>query len=994
MNQIDTVLRILVQFIGLLELLTAILAVLLERHNRSNRYVSWLLMLLALENLILGQVMAATSVAQAEPWLYVSAAITLATFPSLLVVTLSLLRPAAWVQKRWERWLWRLVHLLILIPFVLVLSDAMLGSRLLYVSPDPQVYQGGFIHPESYLQGTVGLLLYRLGLFVIAPVALLLTIYTLWLDRQATPLVRRRARWLLVAQLTIALIQSGLRLWLGDLLSFGDLLAVVLTNLVFAGVYAFVLLRGLFPAAAVRQRLADTPLRLKLYISLGASIAGLLVVAIITIYSSVANQQLVNRTLTRQRQLADRTSEINSMMVTIQDQTFGFYNTWSSTGSEDRGGFEESRRAYLTPLQGQIDQIRDIVAEIEQLEPDEQTRTNLAGILSSLDTYETSLLQMSDHIESLGFQDSGEVSQIEATMDELQGLLDDTDLASLQVTVKQIGWQWEGFFPYPDPAYARPMQNMIEQLIEQIAATDDDQLAPADKARLNALVERYRDHLLEAVHHLSLVDQNRQVLIDQSDLIRASVGSLFEQQRIELDATLERLRGQQANATLTVISLTLLIFFVSGSIVYAVAGQIIRPVQMLGEAAERLGAGELDVRAAVHGHDEIGTTARAFNLMADRLQEVLAGLEQRVAERTRELEQRSAYLEASAEVGRAATSILETDRLIQQVVELIRERFGLYYVGLFLRDETGEWAVLRAGTGEAGRAMLARGHRIKVGEGMIGWSVAHSEARVALEAGEDAVRLATAELPDTRSEAALPLRSHGQVLGALTVQHTQSGAFDQDTLVVLQTMADQVAVALDNARLFVESQAALEEVRRAYGELSREAWAELLRARPDLGYRSDEHGVTSAEKIWRPEMERALQEGEIIQGDGAGTKTKSPLAVPIKVRGDVIGVLDTYKPGDAGEWTPEEIALLETLAEQLGLALDSARLYQDTQRRAAREQLTREITEKMRSVAGVEDIIQTAVDELSRVLGTSRTFVRLGLAPLSQDDRKNESQSV
>jgi GAF domain-containing protein len=395
--------------------------------------------------------------------------------------------------------------------------------------------------------------------------------------------------------------------------------------------------------------------------------------------------------------------------------------------------------------------------------------------------------------------------------------------------------------------------------------------------------------------------------------------------------------------------------------------------------------------AKVEREDEIGALARAFNSMTAQLRELIGGLEQRVADRTRDLEQRSAYLEASAEVGRAATSILEADQLIRQVVELIRERFGLYYVGLFLTDEAGEWAVLRAGTGEAGQAMLTRGHRIKVGEGMIGWSVAHAEARVALEAGEDAVRLATAELPATRSEAALPLRSRGQVLGALTVQHTQPGAFDRDTIVMLQTMADQVAVALDNARLFAESQAALEATRRAYGGLSREAWTELLSAQTDMAYRSGDYGVTSAEEIWRPEMERALQEGEIVQGDGADTETKRPLAVPIKVRGDVIGVLDTYKPGDAGEWTPEEITLLEALAEQLGLALDSARLYQDTRRRAAREQLTREITEKMRSVAGVEDIIQTAVDELSRVLGTSHTFVRLGVAPLSQDDRKNEA---
>lgn len=418
---------------------------------------------------------------------------------------------------------------------------------------------------------------------------------------------------------------------------------------------------------------------------------------------------------------------------------------------------------------------------------------------------------------------------------------------------------------------------------------------------------------------------------------------------------------------------------------------IANPMAELAELATQIAAGDLGHVAKVEREDEIGALAQAFNSMTAQLRDLIGTLEQRVADRTLELEQRSAYLEASAEVGRAAVSILEVDRLIQQTVELIRERFGLYYVGLFLVDRAKEWAVLRSGTGEAGRAMLARGHRIKIGAGMIGWSVAQAEARVALEAGTDAVRLATAELPHTRSEAALPLRSRGQVLGALTVQHTMPGAFDEATIAVLQTMADQVAVALDNARLFTDAQAALETARRAYGELSYDAWRELLRAQPDLSYRGDEYGVASAGDVWRPEMERALQEERTVHSDGAGSGERRPLAVPIKVRGNVIGVLDTYKPGAAGDWTLEEIALLETLTDQLGVALESARLYDDAQRRAAREQMTREITDKMRRAASVEDVVQTAVDELYRVLGTSRTFVRLGTVP-SQDGATGNEQ--
>jgi GAF domain-containing protein len=345
-----------------------------------------------------------------------------------------------------------------------------------------------------------------------------------------------------------------------------------------------------------------------------------------------------------------------------------------------------------------------------------------------------------------------------------------------------------------------------------------------------------------------------------------------------------------------------------------------------------------------------------------------------------ELEERSTQLEASAEVSRAATSILEIERLIQQVVELIRERFDLYYVGLFLTDEAGEWAVLRAGSGEAGQAMLARGHRIKVGEGMVGWSVAHAQARVALEAEEDAVRLATVELPDTRSEAALPLHSRGQVLGALTVQSTQPGAFDQDTMVALQVMADQVAVALDNARLFAEAREALEAERRAYSELSREAWGELLKVRANLGFLKSKRRLSPAGDVWRPDMGTAIQTGQTIVSEDGATN----LTTPIKARGQVIGVIGARKPEDAGAWTQDEIALLETLAEQLSVALESARLYQDTQRRAVRERLTGEVTARMRETFDVETVLKTAAQEVRQALGLPEVVVRLAPKPITQ----------
>jgi len=443
---------------------------------------------------------------------------------------------------------------------------------------------------------------------------------------------------------------------------------------------------------------------------------------------------------------------------------------------------------------------------------------------------------------------------------------------------------------------------------------------------------------------------------------------------IELDEALAPVRGLALAISVVAAIATILV----AATAYVVARQISGPILTLATTSTQIASGDLHRTVAIQRDDEIGTLARAFNSMAEWLRGLIEILEQRVAERTAELERRTMYLGATAEVNRVIMSILDAEQLVRQVAELIRERFELYYVGLFLLDETGEWAVLRAGTGEAGRAMLARGHRIRVGEGMVGWSIAHAEARIALEAGADAVHLATAELPDTRSEAALPLRSRGQVLGAITVQHTEPGAFDREAIVMLQTMADQVAVALDNARLFAESQSALEAERRAYGEISRRAWEQVARTRPDLGYRRDRRGLAPAGDMWRPQMMAALQAGTVAHEPGGDLAT---LAIPIKVRGQTIGVIDARKPEGAGEWTAEEITLAETLTDQLGAALDSARLFVETQRRAHDEQQLRSITAQVRDAPDLNAILQTAVEEVARVLGVERAFVQLGTPP-------------
>lgn len=415
---------------------------------------------------------------------------------------------------------------------------------------------------------------------------------------------------------------------------------------------------------------------------------------------------------------------------------------------------------------------------------------------------------------------------------------------------------------------------------------------------------------------------------------------------------------------------------------FFVQRSIIQPVNVLRKGAEDFGRGQ-EVNIPVTGADELSLLARTFNEVTAQLSQSYREMEQRVAERTRDLERRTAYMQAAAEVSRTTNAIIDVDALIQQSVDLIRERFGLYYVGLFMKNEAQEWAVLQAGTGSAGAAMVARGHRIRIGEGMIGWAVAHGASRVAMQAGADAVRLATPELPETRSEAAIPLRARGETIGALTVQDTESGTFNAEAIEALQIMGDQLAVALENARLLAESQEALAAARRAYGELTREGWERLVLLRPDLGYAVDARGgVAPVAGRWLPEMREARAQDRVVENETGDTVT-----IPLKTRDQVIGVVQLSKSAQSSAWNAQELRMMTTLVEQLGVALDGARLYQQSQRRAVQEQLVGEITTQMRASLNVDAVLQTAARELGRLPGVVEANVHLDLpTTLTADD--------
>jgi GAF domain-containing protein len=330
-------------------------------------------------------------------------------------------------------------------------------------------------------------------------------------------------------------------------------------------------------------------------------------------------------------------------------------------------------------------------------------------------------------------------------------------------------------------------------------------------------------------------------------------------------------------------------------------------------------------------------------------------------------------------VAREAAAIQDLERLLAETAELVSRRFGFYHTGIFMLDPTRQYAVLRAASSAGGQKMMARGHRLRVGqEGIVGQVTAMGEPHIALDVGSDAVFFDNPDLPQTRSEIALPLRARGEIIGALDVQSQEPAAFGPDDISVLQILSDQVAVAISNARLFEQLQHSLEAERLAYGSLSRKAWQSLIQQQGRLERRYDPQGILAESDDWREEMKQALTTAEPAPGRDA---TWPSVAVPVKVRGQVIGVLDAFKPasdeGDQDVWLEDEVTLLEALADQLGAALDGARLYEETQRRASQERLAAEVTARMRETLDVDTVLRTAAQEIRQAMGLSAMTIRL-----------------
>lgn len=438
------------------------------------------------------------------------------------------------------------------------------------------------------------------------------------------------------------------------------------------------------------------------------------------------------------------------------------------------------------------------------------------------------------------------------------------------------------------------------------------------------------------------------------------------------------------------IRVNIILVLATSIILSIIAGLLARsltsPIISLAKVANRISQGDLDARADINSTDEIGVLALSFNTMANRLQSTLIGLEQRVEDRTADLQRRTLELETIAAVTREISIIRDVDTLLKVSVELIRDRFKYYHVGIFLIDERGEFAILRAASGAAAERLLGENYKLRVGQiGAVGNATRTGQAHITT----DVSSFNNSLLPETQSEIALPLRSHNITIGVIDIHAKTVDEFSEKDVRIFQTLADQLAAAIENAQLSQRIEGSLTALTTANRMQTQQVWRSALEKRERTAYEYDGLQIRAVPQHLPDQLLQQLENGKpiVVENNGNGNgHNKTTLLVPLTVLGQVIGVIGLEQEDPNHTWTDEELAIAQAAATRAGLTLENARLLEESQRRAVKERAIFESTARIGSALNIENILQTTVEELEKVLSGSEVILQFH----SENEKRKE----
>jgi GAF domain-containing protein/HAMP domain-containing protein len=562
-------------------------------------------------------------------------------------------------------------------------------------------------------------------------------------------------------------------------------------------------------------------------------------------------------------------------------------------------------------------------------------------------------------------------------------------LQSYALSLSSLNANLERFFVIGGGQFQEAVLTDLENMkkaLEVVDGTVSSELRPI-YTNLENVTQGFDQEIIQlaepgVLNSFSSRDLNQKIISIYSQLDSATTlhQELFKQTSNQLQET----ASKQGNLTVNVIfQLAVSGIFIGVVVIFAslfLIRNISVPLRNLTAAAQQVEQGNLQAQATVTTEDEIGQLAKTFNSMTAQLKDTLEGLENQIELRTRRLE-------TVVSLGERLTAILNMDQLLQELVDQVKDQFNYYYAHVYLLNDQRENLVVQAGSGEAGLALKSSGHSIPL---KATTSLVARAARNGQIVQVDNVRqspdwLPNPLLPHTCSEMAVPIMIEGKVMGVLDVQQDKIGALDESDASVLRFLASQVAVAIKNAQLFNQVETSLAEARALQQQYLEQSWDRRKVARKNIGraqFSLGESTLLPEERVVAARHKSLeLAQPAVIELREEDNDNPTPaLVAPLRLRGVTIGHLQLHDADKNRVWTETDMALINTVVDQVAQAAENLRLVDDTQERAGRERLIGQISDKLRRAPDMDSLLKIGVEELARVLGPARTFIKMGSA--------------
>ena len=918
--------QIIAWLVALIELIMGFYLLILNPRQKATRHVSGLLLLLAVNSYVIGRIGSTSE--QTGVMAFLFSAFYPAIYPATLVTSIAILKPNLWK----ERWRWLLVPLYgsILLPSLLATIDLNFGTSLWYSGFKTSTIAATLINPYEFIRGALAPFIH--GVFIDLPqvINVVLLLQIAWLDKKSPPSNKQ-----------IAWVLAGATIFLA-------LIAYVLTGLIFA-TWQIILITSItfiaytyacFQYLISGRRLLQGRIQTRLIWLVLASIIPILI---------AVNSFLTSRArLVFEQQANEKLSLANALV------------------SADINNWIDSNADFLQELLN--------LPEVSSLDASSQKEifsTMVAihpqySLVTTIDSQGDTIAR-SDRGTPANYRDQPWFNTIMQGATIAFSTATDTNLGKPVLLValpiknpegKILG---AGLFTCPLEIFAqKTVPNLITENGISYVVNESNRVIAIPNTPVAELLQDVSDYppvlslrsgetgLVQFQDHDSI---RWRAYVNKLDNSWGVIVQIQESQLMKPYQTLQRVSW-----TVLLTGILLMAVFAWFTI-----RNSLRPINILTETASAIAGGDLSKVSSIDSDDELGELSRAINNVTGQVRELITNLERRVVDRTRDLERRTIQLKVTADVARETASIHNLEELLDHTVRLISERFGFYHCGIFLIDDVGEYAILRAASSEGGQRMLTRQHKLKVGEvGIVGYTAGKGFPRIALDVGADAVYFNNPDLPRTRSEMALPLIVRNRVIGVLDVQSTKASAFTEEDISSVQILADQIALAIDNARLLQESQSSLQEIENLYAKQIGQAWREYLAEKP-IAYAYDRVEV----KMVPTPAQLASEDGEHI------------INLPITLRGHNLGSLQLKREKEQNSWSPDEVDLVKNTLSHLALALENARLLEANRQRAQKEQIIGEITSKLQSSLSLETVMKQTVQQIGETFGAAKVQIKL-----------------